>query len=323
MKTQHLRRFSLRRSRSRARVRGRRAGSPDAAASTAASRCARPARKARASRSATVDSVVEPLHAARRRGHRQPHARVRRLSLGQRCRGRGRRVAPSTAIRCSRRVPGRAAASACRSMPDDDRRAKRGTSTSTRAGSSCTACRCTAAWATRKRRRSRAYAPGFTGDVSAQPRRRQLRRRPALRHDSRARPAPRVRALHPLAGELATGVAARERPGPARPAVPLLTVRATMRAPAFPWDAGAFHWQTTILRSRSTPRFRDADCPPPAAPSPSTSSISRACATPSAAAANRSRCRRVDASPTCSPRCARAASRGRASSRPAARCASR
>ena len=211
------------------------------------------------------------------RRHRARSAGLRRLSLAQTT-SRSRRVQYAR-DQYALRPAGRSAPGVGASVTRGWRRvdAQPGTSTSTRAGTFLHSSRSTAAWATRRAKRAPLFAGAVAGArrPAALARRRQLRRRLALRHEPVARPAPRVRALRPLRRR------ARQRrcPNPtrsARRAVPLLALPSARTAtPA--------HLAPAIVSAyrRDLPRCATM-------PSPSRSSISRACARRSAAAASAS-----------------------------------
>ena len=117
-----------------------------------------------------------------------------------------------------------------------------------------------------------AYLPGFAATSRGASGRRQLRPRRALRHDVRAWPAARVRALRAPAGRACTGVLAGERPGAAR-------------ACSSASRSGPANFAGERLRANLHAMPEPFTRRPLA--SPCTSSISRVCARRSAAAAKR------------------------------------
>ena len=154
---------------------------------------------------------------------------------------------------------------------DGDRARAAGTRTSTRAGRSARASRCTAGWATRSPTRTGLHPGDFP---AADPRRTRdgMNYGVGLRYDMtpRAGSAPRVRALRPLRRRERERPAARIRPGPVRHAVPVL-----IRLPSERRAACA-----------AAKRFGRARCATAAVPSRPRSSISRGCARRSGAPAS-------------------------------------
>ena len=161
----------------------------------------RRAGRRRACRSVTLArSGLEPVRAAHGGRLRHPHARLRRLSLGQRHRGRGgRRHTDRYSLQPRSRAHAAASGSPSRRTPTPP--ARPGTSTSTRAGNSGSACRCTAGSGYAQTEIAAAYLPGFVGDVVRR-NRDGVNYGLGLRYDMTlgARPAPRVRALRAPAG---------------------------------------------------------------------------------------------------------------------------